>query len=319
MYDMGKDGRRALNDFLLEGCEMESAFGIQSKAAAGGRTEHSIMTRFDPNNEEHTRFLETMSQIHSGACYIVSQFKGPLKMFDFNAAAPGQTFKSPVYRPRDELTGEYIQGRSPSMFWKLFVRGKPPMVEQTLFTGLDSKPIRWEYLQGVEMKFIPLIHVKNIYVGGGKCSLQMEVVSAIVTSVRARNTTTRQTATIDRLRAARPELVDQVAGQLAKLTMDRQDQMLGAPPMDVGGQQEGDDAQPTFAGITRQPAAPAVMPQITPATGSPQFGALPAIPPLGGAPAQMQDFTAAAPVRPPAVVIPDGGAQIIPGATLQLS
>lgn len=322
MYDMGKDGKRAVNDFLLEGCEMESSIGIQSKLAQNGVSmEHSLMCRFDPNNEEQMRFLEVMGQIHAGSCYIVGQFKGPLKMFDFNPQAPGQTFKSPVYRPRDELTGEFIPGRSPSMFWKLFSRGKPPMVEQTLFTDLEGKAIPWTLLQGVEMKFIPLIHIKNIYCGGKGCSLQIEIVSAIVTSIRARNTAVRNTATLQRLREARPELADQVAGQLAKLTLDRQEQMLGVQAVGaLANTADTDEGQPTFAGITRVEQRPAVQAQITQPAGSPQYGALPAIPPLAGTPT-LQDFTAAAPTRNPAIPVVTLPAEVAPmtGTPVQLN
>ncbi|CAH6420746.1 Hypothetical protein HVR_LOCUS1278 [uncultured virus] len=325
MYNFGTPEVRALNDFMFEGCEMETGFGIQSKPGQSGRLEHTVMVRFDSNNPEHTRLLESVGQIHAGCCFILQQYKGAVKLYDFNATAPGGLFKSPVYRPRDDMTGDYIQGRAPSMFLKLFSRGKPPMVEQTLFTGLDGKPIPWTLLQGVEMKFIPLIHVKRIYVGGGKASLQMEVVSAVVTSIRARNTTTRQMGTIQRLQQSRPELIDTVAAQIAKLTIDRQDQMLGVPSPAVE-QAAGGTEQPTYAGIAptvqRQPAQPVghhqqytpppaqqYTAQIVPGVAPPVApGVLPTIPALGGTTA-MQDFTATAPTRAP--VIP---AVTIPGA-----
>lgn len=329
MYNFGTTENRILNDFLFEGCEMDTQFGIQSKPGQSGRVEHSIMCRFDANNPEHNRFIESVGQIHAGCAYILSQMKGAVKLYNFNAQMAEATgLKNPIYRARDEVTGEVIQGRAPSMFLKLFSRGKAPMVEQTLFTGFDGKPIPWALMQGVEMKFIPLIHVKRIYVGGGKASIQMEVVSAVVTSIRARNTTTRQAGTIQRLQQARPELADTVAAQLAKLTTDRQDQMLGGavPPEQHAG---GD--QPTYAGITptgqRQMAnatqggqqqmaqITATQPALAPAT-------LPNIPALNTGQPTMQDFTAAAPTRPPvipAVVVPNGQNTPSPGATVKLS
>lgn len=318
MYNFGTNENKILNDFMLEGCEMDTGFGIQSKAGQSGRMEHSVMCRFDNNNPEHARWIETMGQLHGGCAYILSQMKGVVKLYNFNAQMAEATgLKNPVYRARDEVTGDVIQGRAPSMFLKLFSRGKGNMVEQTLFTGLDGKPIPWALMQNVEMKFIPLIHVKRMYIGGGKASIQMEVVSAIVTSIRARNSTTRQTDTIQRLQAARPELADTVAAQLAKLTIDRQDQMLGAPPAADQGTPTGD--QPTFAGVTptgqRQPAQPIqgqqyqqYHAQIPTTTGA--QAVLPGIPALGGGQQTMQDFTAGAPTRPP--LIP---AVIVPGAT----
>ena len=306
LYNFGTQDNRILNEFIIEGCEMESKSGIQSKTGPSGRSEHSIMCSFDINNPDQARFIETMSQIHGGCAYILQQFKGAVKLPHFNAGMAEATgLKNPVYRPRDEVSGEPIQGRSPSIFWKLFSRGKPPLVEQTLFTDLEAKPIPWNLLTSVNMKFIPLIHVKRIYIGGGKASIQMEVISAIVTETVARNTTTRQTGTIERLKQARPELADKVAAQLAKLTAERLDQMLGAAVPQHAEMQTG-EAQPTFAGIAptgqRQPA------QQT----------LPAMPTLMATPT-MQDFTATAPVRPPvipAVTLPV--AQKVPSPTVQL-
>jgi len=290
MYNFGTAEHRVLNDFLLEGCEMETQFGIQSKQAQqqqqkpgqATRMEHSIMSKFDMNNPQHIRFLETINQIHQGCGYILGQMKGSVKLYNFNAQMAEATgFKNPVYRPRDEVTGEPVAGRAPSMFFKLFSRGKPPLGEQTLFTGLDGKPISWTLMNTVEMKFIPLLSVKRIYIGGGKASLQLEMVSAIVTSIRPRNTNTRQMDTINRLNSARPELSDTVSAQLAKLTIDRQEQMLGnnspvAPPANESGD------QPTFAGI---------------GGGNQKQLALPPIPSLN-----MQEFTASAPMRVPGAV-----------------
>jgi hypothetical protein len=318
MYNFGTTDNRILNDFLFEGCEMDTHFGIQSKPGQSGRVEHSVMCRFDGNNTEHNRFIESVGQIHAGCAYIISQMKGAVKLYNFNAQMAEATgLKNPIYRARDEVTGEVIQGRAPSMFLKLFSRGKPPMLEQTLFTGLDGKPISWALMQGVEMKFIPLIHVKRIYVGGGKASIQMEVVSAVVTSIRARNTTSRQLGTIQRLQQARPELADSVAAQLSKLTTDRQDQMLGSsiPPPE----QHAFGDQPTFAGIT--PTGQRQMSQ-----GSQQIpsttATLPNIPALNTAQPTMQEFTATAPTRPPvipAVMVPNGTQKTPSPATMMLN
>jgi len=307
LYNFGTLENRVLNDFLFEGCEMETPYGIQSKPGPSGRMEHSIMCRFDANNSDHNQFINAMTQLHGGCAFILQQMKGAVKLYNFNAQMAEATgLKSAIYRPRDEITGEIIQGRAPSMFLKLFSRGKPPMAEETLFTGLDEKPITWTLLRGVEMKFIPLIHFKRMYVGGGKASIQMEVVSAVVTSIRARNTTTRQVTTIHNLRQTRPELADTVAAQLAKLTIDRQDQMLGTTSQPSTTDQSGTETQPTFAGIT-----PTGNRQMT-NTSPPQMhqnttpGVLPTIPSLGGTQPSMQDLTATAPVRIPAVVIPNG-------------
>lgn len=298
MYNYGTDDKRLLDDFLLEGCEMTSKGGIQSKQGQSGRMEYSIMVSYDTNNVDQSQFLDCINKVHGGAAYILGTMKGAVGMHEFQVNLPTATgFKNPIYRPRDEMTGELIQGRQPSSFWKLFQRGKPPMGEQTLFTDPDGKPIPWSLLSGVELKFIPLIHIKRIYIGGGKASLQMELISAVVTLARPRNTATRQVSTLNQLKENRPQLSDQVAAQLAKLTAERQDQMLGnvPPAIEQPQQQEGSGQQPTFAGIT------------------PTGARAPAVP-------SMQEFTSNAPVRAPVIpVTANAQAPQTPSPTMKLS
>jgi hypothetical protein len=252
LYNFGTSSNKVLNDFMLEGPEMTTSFGIQSKQSPSGRMEHSIMCKFDMTNTEQLAFINTFDDIHKGFAGILAQIKGAVKLYNFNPQMAEATgLKNPIYKSRDELTGEVIQGRPPSIFLKLFSRGKGAMAEQTLFTGIDGNNISWNLLQNVEMKFIPLLHIKRMYVGGGKASIQIELVSAIVTSIHARNTTTRQLSTIHRIQTQRPELVDNVSAQIAKLTLERQDQIFNQSETQQQQQQThpSTPTQSTFSGI----------------------------------------------------------------------
>jgi hypothetical protein len=100
-----------------------------------------------------------------------------------------------------------------------------PVLDDNGEQEISYEPIDWELLKGVEMKFIPLVHIKKIYVGGGKASLQMEVVSAIVTYLSGRGTTIKNTATIKNLVKANPDLPNTLEEQIAKLTSARQGMM----------------------------------------------------------------------------------------------
>jgi hypothetical protein len=184
------------------------------------------------------------------------------------------------------------------------------------------------------MKFIPLIQFKRIYVGGGKASIQMQITSAIVTEIRSRGSTTLQTSTLQRLHEARPNLTDTVSAQLAKLSLDRQDQLLGAGQSGSSASEgEASANQPTFAGIAptsqRQPVqqqqqqAPQQQyqqqqapqqyqqqqaPQQYQQQQAPQQyqqqvqpGVLPTIPALNSQGSAVTDFTANAPMRIPGV------------------
>jgi hypothetical protein len=303
LYDYGLNGTKALNEVLIELSEIRSDYGIQAKIGPSGRTEHSIMAKLDPSNADDVQMIGAIDQLYGACAFIVQQMRGAVRLPQFQASMAVQIgMRNPVYRPYDPVTGDPIEGRSPIMFLKLFSRGKPPMVEQTLFTGPDGKTIPWSLLQGVEMRFIPLVHVKSIYVGS-KPSIQMEVVSAVVTSTRARGSAPRQLATLAKLQHDRPELADAVASQLAKLTMDRQDQLLGTTFIPGPPPAEGGVDQPTFAGILPTgPRAPIG------AVSAPVGGAPPAITPpppirqpvpMGGSMPGMADFTAGAPMRVP--------------------
>jgi hypothetical protein len=267
MYNNGTPENRILNDFLIEGCEMKTDIGVQSKPSIGNptRLDHSVMVKFDENNQEQGDFIKCMEAVYEGCGYILHQYKGNVKIPHFNTSMAVATgFKGLVYRPIDEVTSQPIQGRAPSMYFKLFSRGKAPFVEQTLFTGLDGKPISWTLLQGVEMKFIPLLHIKRVYIGGGKASIQMDMMSAIVTDIKQRGSTTRQTNTLAQLNQNRPQLLDTVSAQIARLTTDRQDQLVGASSPVAGGAPEQQPTnQPTFAGISgAKPSVAGVLPTI---------------------------------------------------------
>jgi hypothetical protein len=202
-------------------------------------------------------------------------------------------FKKPVHVPWDPVAQAPMEGRAPTAFYKLFSRGKSPFVEQTIFTGLDNKPIPWTMLQNVEMKFIPLLHFKRIYVGGGgkNISLQIEMLSAVVTYIKGRGTSSNQQATITRLQELRPDLGDQVSAQVAKLKMDRQELLLAEADKGVASTAtEHGDAPPSFAGLvktTNQLPAGGNLPNLN----------LPNMPALNIGQQSIGDFTGGAPQR----------------------
>jgi hypothetical protein len=307
MYNYGTDTSR-VNDFLIEGPEIESSAGIQSKPAQSGvgRFDHSIPCRFDLGDPDQKKFIDVMDSIYRACAYIIGTMKGAVNLRYFEAERPEGQFTNPVYRPFDKVTNQVIAGRAPSMYLKLFSRGKDAMAEQTLFTGVDGNPIPWPLLQNVEMKFIPLIHVKRIYVGS-KASLQMEVQSAIVTSIRARNSASKQLATLQRLQHERPKLVDEVAGQVARLSMDRKEQLPQNNQPNNQAPPESNN-QPTFAGITKTPSPSTNVP--VPVIQQYPIGIpnVPLVQPNLVAPGVAMDgFTSTAPPRNnviPAVVVP---------------
>ncbi len=114
-----------------------------------------------------------------------------------------------------------------------------------LYTFLINK----ERLMGVEMKFIPLLSIKSILVAGsGSASIQMEMKSAIVTDIKARNMISPQLATIQSMYANDPDVSTKVTQQLAKLEMSRQSSLLPPPSAD-DAPITSDEANSTLDGI----------------------------------------------------------------------
>lgn len=228
------------SDFLMEWPEMYAATGLSEKLGPSGRPDYSIMVGL-PDKGNTQVLTQKLNEIHKACCKIVHQKKAAVRMFEFDPERPGSSFKNPIWKSRDKITGELLPGRDSTVFLKCFKRGYGATEEKTLFhrpvsivkdgkvcTSYESIP--WEIVKNVELRFIPLIHIKKIYVGGGKASLQMEMVSAIVTHIAGRGTTSKQTATLENLVKTDANLVSTLEEQIAKLTMQRQTLLMGSAP-----------------------------------------------------------------------------------------
>jgi hypothetical protein len=109
------------------------------------------------------------------------------------------------------------------------------------------------------MTFIPLIQFEKIYVGGGRPSLQMKLVSAVVTSVVSKSSVVRQKSTIERLRAAKPELFENVSKQVQDLRQTQPE----LPTTSLLSQKTSDEDEDDGSGSgseTTEPVAPSKPP-----------------------------------------------------------
>lgn len=179
---------------------------------------HAMMVIFDLQNQDDQVCLDKLDELHAGAARAFGKFKNDVGMFDFDPERPGSTFKNPVYYKRDQVTGERVKS-NPSLWVKL----NHWKNNKTLFTDLEGNPIDWSLLYDVELKLIPLVHVEKIYVGGGKASLQLKLVSAIIVDIAQINTRTRQGATLTKYKEKYSNLASTVSSQLAQLRMEKQD------------------------------------------------------------------------------------------------
>lgn len=282
MYNYGNDESKSVNTVKYEGCEMTSYSGISEKMNQQGRMEYTVQATVDITRPEGMLFADKTTEFYEAAMEIMLKEKGNVKKPTFSKViAPELGFKNPLYFPTDPATGERLPGRNPSMFAKLIKYGTGASEMKTLFTGLDGKPIPWELLKNVQMRFIPLFHMRRIYVAS-KVSIQFNMVSAIVTDIKPAGSESAQTPTLERLLKLDPNGQSKFEAQLAKLTAQRSSILL---PL-VQGSEEGSD-KPTFEGLE--------------STTQQSNSSVPALP-VVAAPAPhaptMQDIVSSAPVRP---------------------
>lgn len=230
-YNYGTETNPIIQDLFFE-LPVVTSTGIKTKEeqAKGKNGEYtkvsnSMMMVFDladsDTRDDALRGLDKINELHRAAAQAVGKYKGKLKMHQFDANDPRGDFKNPIYWPRDE-NSEIIKGKNPNIWVKL--RNN---YNKTLFTDLEGKPIDWKLLSGVNLTLLPLLHVEKIYVGA-KASLQIYMASAIVLKIVPAGTESRQTSTMDKLKAKYGNLAEQVEAQLATLRMERQDEFMAS-------------------------------------------------------------------------------------------
>jgi hypothetical protein len=249
LYNLGSPDAPDFSEFEMELCEFTSPVGITVKESVqkdgSTRVDESILVKFD-SNPEHTKCMDTLKQVHTKLAFLIGEVKGVIKKHSFKASDPVTSgFKELIYFPIDEF-GEPITGRAASMFLKLFSWGKGDTATSTIFVDMENKPIDKKLLTGVELKFIPLLQIRRVR-SAASISVNMEIKSAIITSVKARNTESSQLATLNRLKTQNPDLNGKVSSQLARLTANRQNRLL-TPSFDTPHQEPSKD-DTTLTGI----------------------------------------------------------------------
>ena len=197
--------------------------------------------------------IDKIDEVHGKACQLLGKCKGKVKMHDFDPQRPGGMFKNPIYWPRDEVTGEKITGKSPSLWLKLR-NGK---TNKTLFTDLNGHIVDWKLLTNVDVTLVPLLHFEKIYIGS-KASLQVHLASAIILKIAAAGTQSRQVSTMDRLKEKYGAgMADTLEAELAELRMARQDVLNNAPaPKEFGSTDYGTMHSVVPAATAGVPAVP---------------------------------------------------------------
>jgi len=226
-------------DLYVQGPELFSPSGIQSKEMSGKQV-HSLFTSFDVQSSEIRAFVGTdkdapgmMDKLYHTVVRRIDECKGSVGLGRMqNTMMIEGVTTYPIHWPRDSTTSQVIPGKNPSKYFSLFSYGQGYGQRRTLFctpiSDENGRPqnLDWELLRGVEMKYIPLFHFKKIFIGGGKASIQFDIVSAVVTHVVKANTETNQTDTIESLKrndTLTKNLREQIAALNLALDKSKQD------------------------------------------------------------------------------------------------
>lgn len=223
----------------IEAPVLSTPNGISRKIQPSGQESASIFTVFDLSKPEVREFVADGSEGQENGC-IEKIYRWCLnRLFEVKPQVPSFTkfskiehfesiFPYPIFWPRDQQTGQIMRGKNPTKYFNLMSYGKvgSPGRKETLFSVpirdetnpvlKQYKTIPWSALENVEMAFQPLINFRQIYIGGGKASLQFEISSSVIYSVVRANTESAQRSTLDTL-AAKSEVTATIQAQIAAL------------------------------------------------------------------------------------------------------
>jgi hypothetical protein len=246
-YDVVVDGvkKTSVGPFYVELPEVLSPKGIEIKANLSGVDTPSLFCQFDLMNPEaadcvkhavdgdlstagffkqlyHVLATRLLSQDAKKVDKLktVKTLEGIATLFEYN--------KTMVYEPLDSVTQEPIPGKNPSKFFNLVNQGEriPGNFKrkETIFSApyIDPKTndyavIPWDVLlAGVEMKHKPLLWIKKLHIGSTGVSIQMEIVSSVVTSIVKSGSVTGQRDTLTDMEK-NVEMTNAIKNQIAML------------------------------------------------------------------------------------------------------
>jgi hypothetical protein len=229
--------------FLVEGPEMNSDGGIRAKKNDEGRWQASIycshkvadesirafaghapdIEDFMKMTDEEKNEVPFIARLHFTCLAYAFDERGKIGVTGVKTRSAFEAiFKSPL-RHQTGSDGIPIEGTNTSKYYNITLRGDPSKkgTRKAMFSiPSDNKEgeivLPWDYLMEANVTFKPLIHLKSIYCGGGKMSIQMEVVGAVVTNFEPLDTRGAQVETIARMREDNA-LVSKLAEQLANM------------------------------------------------------------------------------------------------------
>lgn len=229
-YNYGTNLQMNIGKFEMELCELSSNFGV-NKSKKYPNSPESILVNFNTTIVEQIQCIETLNNLYFKTCELLEGIKGKINKKKFSAeTAEISGYKPLVYFPTDE-SGEKIPEKNGSMYLKLFDYefidkvNNLKIKNQTTFYKPNGELINKDCLKQVKMKFIPLMRIRAIRVAA-TITLQMEIKSAIVTSLIPIENKSSQLETLEELNKNDPELSNMVESQLATIIKSRELQLV---------------------------------------------------------------------------------------------
>jgi hypothetical protein len=198
-YNHGTSDAPVIGDLLFQYPEMTTNSGL-AEGTVGNRKTYSVPMQFSLISADHTKAIEALKSIYDATAIYVKTVRGKVGVPHFdNNLAEATGYRFPLHYPKDPDTQEVVKGKNPSCYLKLKYAEYGNRVDKTLFTDRKGRSLDWSLLENVDMKFIPLVKLEKLYIGGGKIRLQMKCTSAIVTSIVPKGSVSPQMRTIKRL------------------------------------------------------------------------------------------------------------------------
>lgn len=213
--------------FKVEGPEMTSIFGIKTEMFMGKRVS-SIFVKFDLENPDHVAFIKLTEGIHEVLVEMVCKKKTSFKVLaNKKDDSVKDEFKPLIFSDPKNLTTR-------STFFKIvdfeYIDEGEKKFSKAKFTGVNRKELDWEkYLTGKQLTFIPIFTFRRIFVSSTSRTIQFEISSAIVSSIRPSKPSNPDNDIINKMQEQNPNAADDFERELEEIERMNGNSALEAP------------------------------------------------------------------------------------------
>ena len=120
------------------------------------------------------KFIQVIDSIYKAMIPYLKLHRGAVKMFDFTGIADTPSFKSPLYYPRDKMTGDLIPNKNPGLGLKV-KKGTLGGESTILKSSVDDHVLDLESLKAGMVIEDPEVSLSG-FVGGARASIPIRLV-----------------------------------------------------------------------------------------------------------------------------------------------